>query len=680
MVGTDRSETADRAVRWAADLAERYRAELLVVQVMLRDDESPSGAADPLTVDAAERDLQQLVEQLAGARGAARVVQEDDPARALLETAAACDVDTLVVGNVGMRGRKKFLLGNIPNRISHNAACNVIIVNTVGDGANPITAPVWVAPETSDTPEPHLIGRATQIGTVMARHGIGELLAKRGRDEPQEAQAKRLRTALEELGPTFAKLGQVLSTRPDLLPPAYIAELSRLQDHVPPLSETEVVEVMEEELGVPWEDVFEEIEPEPLAAGTIAQVHRATLEGGDRVVVKVQRPTARAEIMEDLALLELFAARSKNRPLFTQIVDMSAVFEHLSESLQRELDFSSEAANLRRIGELLEPYSRLDVPKVYDDLSTKRLLVMEEVQGTPVREAPEGEARREAARQLLESYYEQILEDGFFHADPHPGNMLWSNDRIYFLDFGMVGELGPDLRENVMMLLLAFWQEDVGFLTDVTLMISGGGDRTDVDVEALREELGALMSAHRHESLRELQLGPILQEMTAISIRHDLPLPASLTLTAKAMAQMQLTAAELDPDLDPLEVAGAYLMRTMLGNIRERMHPRWLFYESQKLKVRAVRMLETLERLTGTRPGPKLQVNFRAERLEDIVHRTGRRLSLGATASASLLGAARLAAAGAGGSRAPQALGVLGGALAIRLLIDVSRDRHQATR
>ena len=430
---------------------------------------------------------------------------------------------------------------------------------------------------------------------------------------------------------------------------------------------------MEEELGVPWEDVFDHIEPAPLAAGTIAQVHRATLDGGDRVVIKVQRPTARGEIMEDLALLELFAERTKHRRLFHQIINMSAVFEHLSESLQRELDFEREAANIQRMGEILKPYPRLDVPQVYDRLTTPRLLVMEEIQGTAVRQAPEGEARREAARQLLESYYQQILTDGFFHADPHPGNLMWWNDRIYFLDFGMVGEIGPDLRENMMLLLLAFWQEDVGFLMDVTLMLSGGAGRADLDADRFREELGGLLAKYRNVSLREIELGPILQEMTEIAIRHEVPLPASLTLTAKAMAQMQLTAADLDPDLDPFEVVGSFLMRSMGARIRGKIDPKWIFYESQKLRVRLTRLIEAFERLTGAAPGPKPQVNFRAERLEGIVRRVGRRLSLALTAGAALVGTALMANSGRVAGWIPVAFGVLGGFLALRLLIDLFR-------
>src|SRR5207244_10295630 len=200
------------------------------------------------------------------------------------------------------------------------------------------TATVTTEDETHVGVEGHLLRRATTIGGIMAKHGLRELFTRSKTDtESTRTRARRFRTALEELGPTFAKLGQILSTRPDLLPPAFVEELSTLQDNVPPLTQEEVVTVMEEELGVPWEDVFDSIVPEPMAAGTIAQVHRATLTGRARVVVKVQRPTARDDIMKDLGLLELFAKKTADRPGFRQVVDMGAIFEHMSASLRREL-------------------------------------------------------------------------------------------------------------------------------------------------------------------------------------------------------------------------------------------------------------------------------------------------------------------------------------------------------
>jgi predicted unusual protein kinase regulating ubiquinone biosynthesis (AarF/ABC1/UbiB family) len=273
---------------------------------------------------------------------------------------------------------------------------------------------------------------------------------------------------------------------------------------------------------------------------------------------------------------------------------------------------------------VIKEYPRLDVPQVYGDLSTSRLLVMQEIQGIPISRTPQGAERKAAARQLLESYYKQILVDGFFHADPHPGNLMWWNDKIYFLDFGMVGEVGAEMREQLMLLLMAFWQEDPAFLTDITLMLAGAIDRQDLDVAAFQAEIGDLMVKYRTASLSDIQLGPILQEMTEISLRHGVPLPASLTLTGKALAQMQLATAQLDPDLDPFDVAGKFLMRNVMKEMGAKADLKTLFYQSQKMKVRFLRVVEAVERLIGARPGQKLEVNFRAASLEMTVRAAGR--------------------------------------------------------
>ena len=677
MVATDRSETADRAVGWAATLADRYGAELYVVQVVVPANPAATqyGAAEATQAGAAADELQRYATGLAGERGRSRVMVDDDPAMAIVRAAEEEAADVLVVGNAGMAGRKEFLLGNVPNRISHNARCTVIIVNTISpDGDVQVIRPRTAirAGEFPQT-EPHLAARGTRIAAVMAKHGVKALFGRPGDDGAtgRRAQARHLRSALEELGPTFAKLGQVLSTRPDLLPPEFIEELATLQDNVPPLTEEEVVRVMEQELGVPWEDVFETIDPGPLAAGTIAQVHRATLTDGERVVVKVQRPTAREEIEQDLALLELFAEKVADRPGLKQVIDMGAVFEHLSASLHRELDFRQEASNIERMALVLKPYSRLEVPEVFGSLSTSRLLVMEEIEGSPISKAPQGPERREAARQLLESYYKQILVDGFFHADPHPRNLMWWKDRIYFLDFGMVGEVGADMREQLMLLLMAFWQEDVGFLTDVSLMLAGAIDRSDLDVTKFQEEIGELMAKYRTSSLADIQLGPILQEMTEVSIRHDVPLPASLALTGKALAQMQLATAELDPELDPFDVAGKFLMRQVLTGMGAKLEPKALFYRSQRLKVRLLRMVEAIERLIGARPGQKLEVNFRAATLEDTIRRAGRRLAIGLTAGAAVLASGLTAVSERVPPWVPVTFGVVGGLLTLSLVADL---------
>ena len=675
VVATDRSETAARAVSWAADMAGRFAADLVLVQVLAPDIDTEE-LPEP-RVDLAATELSRVAADIAGPKGRARVVVDDDPAVAILRVAEEERADVVIVGNAGMAGRKKFLLGNVPNRISHLARCTVIVVNTAaGDGGGRAPVQVFAMPEAVEAPEePLLTGRAATIARVAAKHGLKELLSHSDRDaEGMRGRARRLRTALEELGPTFCKLGQILSTRPDLVPPEVVDELAALRDRVPPLTETAVVEVMEQELGVPWEDVFDSIEPQPLASGTIAQVHRATLTNGERVVVKVQRPTAREEIMRDLGLLEVFARKSAARPALSQIVDPEAVVGHLSESLQRELDFRQEASNLERMHEVLKAYSRLGVPGVYTDFSTDRLLVMEEVQGGPLSSAPEGNDRKEAARQLIESYYRQILVEGFFHADPHPGNLKWWDGKVYFLDFGMVGEVGPHVRDGLMLLLLAFWREDVEFLADMVLTLSGEEERYNFDLVSFRDELGSMLMRYRHLPLREIQLGPMLQDITAISIRHDVSLPAPLVLTGKALAQIQLATAELDPELDPFSVAGSFLAKSAFEKLRGSVDPQTVLYESQKIRVRVGRLIEAFERLTGARPGPKLQVHFRGiEGLETGLRRASRRLAVALAAAGSFIATAMTADSANAASWVPIAFGAVSALLTTTLVLDVAR-------
>ncbi len=645
LVATDRSDTATRAVDWAAEMADRYGAELLVLQVVAPEHMIGSAAhGGDHTAELAE-----LAQRCAGARGRARVEYDSQPAEAIVQIAEEEHADIVVVGNLSMSNRTEFLLGSVPNRVSHTAPCTVVIVNTADANGRAVRSRPGGGEDEAEPTDGQLLGRAARIAAVLAKYGLGNRLSPdRSEGEPdsaEDARAQRFRGALEELGPTFAKLGQILSTRPDLLPPAFVRELSSLQDQVTPLSEGEVVAVMEAELRVPWEDVFASIEPQPMAAGTIAQVHRAVLVGGERVVVKVQRPSAQDEILQDLGLLEQLAAKAAGRQAFTQVVDVPAIIAHLSASLRRELDFRHEAANLERMRAVLAPFDRLGVPGVYDELTSARLLVMEEVQGIPVQDAPLGEARRAAGRQLLEAYYQQVLADGFFHADPHPGNMMWSGEKVYLLDLGMVGEVDGELRRSLLLLLLAFWREDIGFLAELMLSLSAEPVSARFDQDAFRAELAELVSRYRHLPLNELRLGPLLQQLTEMSLRHGIRLPAALALIGKAFGQMQLAAAELDPSLDPFSVAGAFYMRQLGERLRTSADPRQLFFEAQKLRVRADRLLDSLERVVGARPGVGLQVEMtRSDELTGVIERTGKRIAIGLGAAAgATIGAVVLA-------------------------------------
>jgi ubiquinone biosynthesis protein len=668
LVATDRSDSATRAVEWAAEMAERYAAELLVLQVVAPEHLVGSVPAQAST--AAE--LTELTRRLAGARGRARMEYDSQPAETIVQVAVQEGADIIVVGNVTMRDRTEFLLGSVPNRVSHNARCTVVIVNTIEGNLQGGASRARQAPTDGGVSEGQLLGRAARIAGVLAKYRLGNILDRDADpDSADLARARRFREALEELGPTFAKLGQILSTRPDLLPDAFVQELSTLQDHVTPLTEAEVVRVMESELRVPWEDAFVSIEPQPLAAGTIAQVHRAALVDGERVVIKVQRPNAEPEILRDLGLLEQFAQQAAERPVFRQVIDVPAIIEHLSSSLRAELDFRHELANLERMRSVLAPFDRLAVPTVHPELSTARLLVMHEVQGVPVRRAPEGEARRAAGGQLLEAYYQQVLAEGFFHADPHPGNLIWSDDKVYLLDLGMVGEVDAELRRSLLLLLLAFWQEDTAFLAEVMLSLSAEPVSSHFDESAFRAELADLVARYRHLPLKELRLGPLLQQLTEMSLRHGVRLPAALALIGKAFGQMQLSAAELDPSLDPFSVAGAFYLRQLGARLRTSTNPRQLFYEAQKLRVRLDRVLESLERVVGARPGSGLQVQTpENEALIGAINQSGRRIAIGLTAASALVGAALTATAHDAPAWSTPALGALGAVLSGGLLVD----------
>lgn len=622
LVATDGSTTADEAVRWASTFASRIDAALMLVRVL-----APTDEPDERSVGTLAADLAQLAEQHAGTRGKARVLVDSDPARAIVRLAVQEGADLVVVGSVGMTGRKEFLLGNVPNRVSHLCPCSVVIVKT-GHGSTTTTGDT--SPASGDKPhaKPYLLARTRELVAIARRYGLGDALSGGLEDAAaRRAFAQRLRAALDEMGPTFAKIGQALSTRPDLLPSEFIEELATLQDHVSPLTQEQVVGVMESEWSVPWEDVLESIDPKPLAAGTIAQVHRATLTGGTRVVVKVQRPNAQADIESDLELLRAFADRAEGRAGIKRLVDVAGVVDQLSASLTRELDFRREAENITRMHDVLQSYPRLGVPVLYPELSTRRVLVMEEVAGVPLDAVPPGTARTEAARQFLESYFHQVIGEGFFHADPHPGNLVWREDRLYFLDFGMVGEIDDDTRELLMLLLFALWRNDSGLLADVALALSGGGTRVGPGFE---EELGELLTRYHNAQLADVRLGAVLQEMTQTALRHDVRLPASLVLASKALAQMQLAAAGLDPTLDPVATAGSFISRLLLQRLRKGTDPSKLVSEFLRIRMRVTRLLNTLEHFTEGTDGSGPEISLRgAEELQKTIRQAGWRVALG---------------------------------------------------
>jgi len=286
-----------------------------------------------------------------------------------------------------------------------------------------------------------------------------------------------------------------------------------------------------------------------------------------------------------------------------------------------------------------------------------------------------------AARQLIESYYRQILIDGFFHADPHPGNLLWSDGTVYFLDCGMVGELDARLRGQMLLLVTAFWQSDYSFVAEIVLSLSGEGRWPEVDLPEFEAEIAHQVKGMRGQSLQDIELGPVLQAITQIAARHDLRLPASLALTGKALAQMQLAASTLDPELDPFSVVGTFVLKMVAERVRTAADPKRVFYETQKATVRVRRFIESLERMTGARPGRRLEIDLPAiSLLETTIRRSIRRLALAAGASATIVATGFAAASGSSPDWLGTAFGISAAALSGLLIADFLWPRNRSRR
>jgi ubiquinone biosynthesis protein len=306
------------------------------------------------------------------------------------------------------------------------------------------------------------------------------------------------------------------------------------------------------------------------------------------------------------------------------------------------------------------------------------------VGGVPCSEVPDGPLRREVARQLIESLCTQILVVGFFHGDPHPGNVMWQpvEERLYFLDLGLVGEVGPEMREAMILMLVAFWQKDAAFLADVLLTLSSAG-RASPDTEALTRAIEEFVAKHRGESIRTLAFGPVLQELMAIAFRHGIALPPSLSMAAKSLSQMHAITSQLDPAIDPFEVSGRFLLGWLMRRTIREADPKQLGYELQKLRIRALRLLESLERVVGARPGPRGALQFSAVALERTLRAASRRLALGIAGGFALLASALTAVSERVGPWIAVAFGVIGGVLIVSLVVDMVRDtgarREQGT-
>lgn len=420
--------------------------------------------------------------------------------------------------------------------------------------------------------------RYAEIGKVLARHGfdtlwskwnLGKILGTPQRTAADQASAarsqpERVRLALEELGTTFIKIGQVLSTRPDLIPPEYLAELSKLQDDAPRVPYEDLVATIVEEFGKGPEELFGTFEAEAIGAGSIAQVHAATLPDGTQVVVKVRRPGMERLVEQDLAVLGHIARFLANHTDFGQRNDVENFVEEFAYTLRNELDFIREGQNAERIASQFADDARVHIPKIYWDFSSRTVLTMERVSGIKIDDFAALDAagidRHELAEVCAHIALVQVLEYGFFHADPHAGNFfVLSNGSVALIDYGMVGRVNDRMREALVRFALAVSRKDAEQLYEEILVL--GAAKGKIDREGLQRDLERLMDQYDGVPIGQISVEKIVRELMETAQKHRLRFPNEFVLLARVVAMDEGLGAHIDPGFQFIEFSQPYFER-----------------------------------------------------------------------------------------------------------------------
>jgi len=462
--------------------------------------------------------------------------------------------------------------------------------------------------------------------------------------DEEEDHAEGLASALEELGPCWIKLGQLLSTRPDLLPPNYIAALSRLQDTITPVPGEKVVAIIESELGAAVDELFVAFDRDPLATASLAQVHRATLHNGAEVAVKVQRPGVRQRIEIDIEIMYEMARFATRHTSFGARYGLVQMVRELEHSLSQELDFRQEGDNTRLISRQIADFPRLTTPTVYADYTSRRVLTLSFVHGRHLANVSQSELQkldvRPIATELLSAYLKQIVIDGVFHCDPHPGNIFLCGDgRLALMDFGMVGRFDSGQKDHIILLLLAFAERLGERVADTyleMLELPKGFDR-----RAFTQDVSALVSRYHDMSGGRMALGTALLDLTRVSQAHGTPVPTAMTLLGKAMLNLDGTIRALSPELDPVQLIRDYMLQVMEKRIKGQLSGGRVFawvLDMKRLFENTPRRADTiLDKLANDQITLRLEVDQLDEAIQSV-NRATRRLALSVLLGSMIIG------------------------------------------
>ena len=495
------------------------------------------------------------------------------------------------------------------------------------------------------------LARYAQMASILSKYGFGIFLdelfpeesrpdfLQRGESYEHLSVYTRIRMAIEELGPTFIKLGQIMSTRRDILPQPMIKELQRLTDKVKPVPYEKVRPVIEETCG-PLREVCEYVEEEPYAAASLSQVHRAVLLDGTEVVFKVQRPDIEELIEVDLTILESVARRIETAFPFLTPYNPVEIVKEFSIQIRKELDFVRDGKNAETLAKNLEEFDRIRLPKIYWERTGTRLLVMEYIEGTRIDNIPELEPRfdlPELAELGFQAYLKQIFQDGFFHGDPHAGNLLVTDEgKLVFLDFGMVGILRPERRLTFTRILYGIVENDVDLVVRSLRDLGVSFDETDVD--EFKDELYTILRESRRYDLKDYSFIDSLDDITYTFYRHKIRLPGALMLMLKVLTMMGDLGLLLDPEFNFIERVRPYLNKILLQNY---LSPEQI----QRVRTALTRDIMDLPRIIGdfiddlSKGRARHRVDIpELEKIEDSIESASDRIFIGLLSSALILG------------------------------------------
>ncbi len=461
------------------------------------------------------------------------------------------------------------------------------------------------------------LGRMREILRVLGRHGFGAVVQRLNLAEveavppaaeglpdpqPQLTRGQRIRLVVEELGPTFVKFGQILSTRGDLIADDIIEELEKLQDNVPPMPFSDVRAVLEAELGRTVEEVFLTLEETPLASASIAQVHCGLLRStGEEVVIKVQRARIKAQIESDLHILHFLARRAAAAIPELQLMDPVGIMGEFDRAIRRELDFRTESRSIAQFSTNFAGFEGIRAPRVYDEFSTERLLTLERIHGTKVTLAKEAYNLEVTpiAQCMLRGLFKMIFEDGYFHGDLHPGNILIEpTGQIVLIDFGLVGRLTPQQREHILDVLVGIARQDYHLVARVFFELGIKQPGVVYDLPAFERDVVDLMERYiSNRTLQEVDIGGYFADLVAGAIRHQIRMPPTYTMVFKALMTVEGIGKTIAPDMDFLSEAQPFVERMMVER-----------YSLERLTAQAVETLSGLSRLLKLAPDAGLSL------------------------------------------------------------------------